>query len=137
MDPFIKKFLDRHRELESIVNEFMAIQGEWNDSQITLASLRRRFPEEFPEPEEAQSPGMATPEGGKLTIRGYAKYALKNGPLHATDILKGLRESGWEGSGDDRKDLRNIAATLTHSDRFENIGENRWAIKETKKEVAQ
>ena len=60
---------------------------------------------------------------------------MVNGPKHATELLKGLREKAWAGSGDDKRDLRNISTTLTNSDRFENKGNNTWALKLLPKEV--
>ncbi len=77
-----------------------------------------------------------------LTISGLAEEILAaDHPLHATEILKRLREKGWQGSGDDQKDIRNVSTTLgLKKDVFYNNGRNTWSLKsqvEPTQEVTQ
>jgi len=75
--------------------------------------------------DEAIAPPVAKP-----TLSGLAEEILSEGePLHATDLLIQLRARGWSGSGDDKKDIRNIASTLGLRPKvFYNHGKNKWGL---------
>jgi hypothetical protein len=64
----------------------------------------------------------------------FAEWVLKvHGPLHIREIMRHMREEGWQGNRDENKaeiTLFNVMAS--HKDRFENLGKNLWGL--TKKE---
>jgi len=144
-DPLIDKLVARHAELKAHVDKFYEIIAEFQDLEATIEKLRRHFPDIFKDldfgttatPAEVKSPGLAAtpllkvPTQPKPTLAVLAEDILKSQEkLHASDLLTLLREKGWVGSGDAKKDIRNIASTLgLKPEIFHNYGKNTWGLK--------
>lgn len=143
-DPLIDKLVARHAELKAHVDKFYEIIGEFQDLEATIEKLRRLFPDLFKDldfgttasPAEVKPLGLAAtpllkvPAQPKPTLAALAEDILKSQEnLHASDLLILLREKGWVGSGDAKKDIRNIASTLgLKKDIFKNYGNNTWGL---------
>ena len=156
-DPFIAKLVKRHSELKAIVDHYFRVIDEFQELELTITKLRRLFPDDFedvglgtsPAVSDGQSPVVtvgrpptmtvspATPQlirfpsGPKLSMAVLAQDILQSElALHANELLRALREKGWIGSGDDKKDIRNIASTLgLKPEIFHNYGQNTWGLK--------
>lgn len=145
-DPLIDKLVSRHAELKAHVDKFYEIIGEFQDLEATIDKLRRLFPDLFKNVDF----GNTSLDGEAKNLAGMAATALLRAPaqpkpslaalameilqsqdkLHASEILVLLREKGWSGSGDDPKDIRNIASTLgLKPETFHNYGKNTWGLK--------
>lgn len=150
-DPLIDKLVARHAELKAHVDKFYEIIGEFQDLEATIEKLRRLFPELFRDvdfgpsasPTEVKTSGMAAapavwvPVLPKPSLSGLAQEILQSQEkLHASDLLASLREKGWTGSGNDQKDIRNIASTLgLKPETFHNYGKNTWGLKSKHEEA--
>ncbi len=145
-DPLIDKLVSRHAELKAHVDKFYEVINEFQDLEATIEKLRRLFPDLFKDvdfggpsgPAEAKAiSGMTTPPllrvpaGPKPSLAVLAQDILQSqDKLHASEILVSLREKGWPGSGDDPKDIRNIASTLgLKPEIFHNYGKNTWGLR--------
>lgn len=152
VDPLIQKLIDRHAELKRTVEEYTRIISEYHELTNTIENLKRHFPEYFesmgagslagsqdgtstttgqnaPSPSGVPLP-LRLPPQPKIQLAVAAKEILMSEDrLHAIDLLARLRLRGWAGSGDDRKDIRNIASTLgLRPTIFHNYGKNTWGL---------
>lgn len=139
--PLVAKLMKRHAELQEIVAAYHRHISEFQEIAATIEKLKRLFPEEF-EGLEMGTPAseQAGPEGTQLPLRIPAQpkvhlsFAVESileseDRLHAKELLPLLRQRGWIGSGDDKKDIRNIATTLgLRKDVFHNYGGNTWGL---------
>lgn len=72
----------------------------------------------------------------ELTGEMVEEILRSNGrPMHVQEIITALHESGWRGSGDDRKDYKNVFANLTSKPkRFNPLGMSKFELLDTETE---
>lgn len=142
----VEKARQRHAELSKIIKAAEDVREEWNqlNAFILMADQmeERLSPKHEADNRQQSRPnvvavietaGMAVnghSSNGHLTIPDRAEEIIRRrGPIHLKPLFKEMRLTGWKATGDDAKDLRNLASSLsTRKERFKNMGQNVWDV---------
>ncbi len=115
----IEKQIEHLRERKSLLLKYRKLAAEIASSQ-KAASIR-----------DHDDQSIVTQNARPKTSHVLAERILSDiGPLPTHTILQKLRERGWKGSGDERRDWDRVNKMLQrHDDIFERHGRGVWRIK--------
>jgi hypothetical protein len=83
---------------------------------------------------ETINPTVTYGKPGDFTADRVERILRQHGALHVEQIVPLLKASGWPGSGDDRKDYKNIFSNLsTKPDRFRRVDKGTFDLATEKK----
>lgn len=151
MEDLIQKARERYAELARIMETAQAAAPEFQELRVFLEmadTVKKRFTPET-------NRGAAAEEGAGTDSSAFSSRAQKAAPiprpplkrdgvnmtsdladyvlrvhgprLHLNDILAHMIEEGWKGSGDHKKDWKNLFNNLNgKKKRFRNVGQNTW-----------
>jgi len=136
----IQKARDRFDELTKIMNAADSARQEWQELRAfldTAEMVRKRLDPAKVTTTAQVPPALLVPpiarpplqKDGVNQSADLADYVLQvHGPqLHLNAILDHMIEEGWQGSGNRRKDWKNLFNNLSSKKkRFRNVGGNTW-----------
>ena len=138
MDDLIEKSRRRLAEVSKIIDAARAVESEFNLLSAFLLqvdAVRKRLEPGTSDSAQPHTQTTSGPERPQLQKDGVnqtaelADYVLRvYGPrIRLNDILDRLAEEGWKGSGNRRKDWKNLYNNLSSKKkRFRNVGKNVW-----------
>ena len=89
---------------------------------------------EVGKPEQSIEPPITYGKPGEYTADRVERILRQHGPLHVDQIVPLLIASGWPGSGDVRKDYKNIFSNLsTKPKRFRSVDKGTFDLVTEKK----
>jgi hypothetical protein len=137
MDNLIKTARKRFSELTEVLRAADDVRKEWQELKDFLEIAdkieRRLDPTREPSALPVDSPLAPTPRAvtvkrteNSLEIADYV-FAVHGPELHVDEVLGFMLETGWVGSGDRRKDYKNIHQLLASKPtRFRSLGKGRF-----------
>src|SRR6266487_6569999 len=124
----IEEARDEFERLSNVIAQADAVRPRWNDLKSLLDLAEKLGTSNSHSPTPTQSgdvsdqgidPFVSEVKPNRFTSAA-AEVALRSGQLHMRDLLRRMHEGGWVGSGDDKRDKKNVYNTLAQSKRFKN-----------------
>jgi len=120
-------------EIDQKITALRAKAKSLLDEADKLEALKL-FALEVGEPVETINPTVTYGKPGDFTADRVERILRQHGALHVEQIIPLLKDSGWPGSGDVRKDYKNIFSNLsTKPDRFRKVDKGTFDLATEKK----